>query len=117
MDIKKYAIKYVKMMQNQRRKSRQLSLVDAFHGQGDAQSEQEPEWSQADDDAETEQGLQEIFAMNLALPDQAAEINGFMQKRFNTQRSRSQPRGRPTQPGRFPPSRSASAPVRPPPRE
>ena len=54
--------------------------------------------------------------MDLAPADQAAEINAFVQKRFH-QRSRSQPRGRPTQPGRFPPSRSASAPVRPPPHD
>ena len=79
MDIKKYAIQLVKAMQNQRRKPRALNLVDAFQGQGDAQSKQEPEWSQADDDVETERGLQEIFSINLAPPEQTAEIIVFMQ--------------------------------------
>ena len=62
--------------------------------------------------------MQEILSMDLAPVDRAAEINAFMQTRFN-QRSRTgpPPRGRPTQPGRFQTSRSASAPARPPPRD
>ena len=32
MDIKKYALKLIKVMQSQRRKLRALNLVDAFQG-------------------------------------------------------------------------------------
>ena len=116
-DIKEYAIKLVKVMQNQRRHRKPLNMVDAYQGQGE-QIQQDQFEQQAEDEyeLETEAGLQDILSMDLAPVDRAAEINAFMQKRFN-QGSRSQPRGQPTQPGRFQTSRSASAPVRPPPRD
>ena len=116
-EIKKYAIKLVKVMQNQRRQCKPLNMVDAYQGQGE-QIQQDQFEQQAEDEyeLETEAGLQDILSMDLAPVDRAAEINAIMQMRFN-QRSRSQPRGRPTQQCRFQTLRSASAPVRPPPRD
>ena len=112
-EIKKYAIKLVTVMQNQRRHRKPLNMVDAYQGQVEPEFEQQSEEDEYE--LETEAGLQEILSMDLAPVDRAAEINAFMQKRFN-QRSRTgpPPRGRPTQPGRFQTSRSASAPARPP---
>ena len=106
-------------MQNQRRKSRSLNLVDACQGQDEqAQQEEFDQQAQADYDVETEACLQDISSIDLALANQAAEINAFMQKRLNQRpRTRQPPRGRPTQPGRFMAPKSASAPARPPPRD
>ena len=73
LDIKKYALKLVKVMQNQRRKPRPLNLVDAFQGQEEQAQLVQQEQAQADDDAKTEAGLQDIFSMGLAPPEQSAE--------------------------------------------
>ena len=51
--------------------------------------EQQEQQAQDEEDAETEVGLQEIFALGLAPAVQAAEIHYFMPTRFN-QRSRAQ---------------------------
>ena len=83
-DIKKYSIKLVKVMQNQRRHRKPLNMVDAYQGQGEQlQQEQFEQQVENEYELETEAGLQEILSMDLAPIERAAEINAFMQKQFN----------------------------------
>ena len=114
--IKKYALKLVKVLQNQKRQSRGgLNLVDAYRGV-ECEDKQEPEYEE--EEVDFEKGIAEILALDFAPDAQAAEINAFVIEKF----VRRGPaggvfRGRPEAPGCFQAPRSASAPVRPPPRD
>ena len=74
----------------------------------------------SDEQAEFEHDLAEMYSLGLQPAEQAIEVNALMNKRFNRS---GPPRGRSVQPPqrgagfRGQPPRSASAPVRPPPRD
>ena len=121
-EVRMYTLRLVKMLQHQKRRGRNLNLVDAYQ-QGPVGTE---EFDDSGDQeynvvqAEFEHDLAEIYSLGLQPAEQAIELNALMNKRFVRS---GPPRGRsvpPPQRGagfRGQPLRSASAPVRTPPRE
>ena len=81
-EVKKYALKLVKVLQNQKRHRRgRLNLVDAYRGE----LEEEPVYEE--EEVDFEKGIAEIMALDLAPDAQAAEINAFVTKKSRPTRS------------------------------
>ena len=122
--VKRYALKLIKLLQNQRRRPKSLSMADAYQqGVQQGAEDQQGDYGEQDEhskQAEFGQGLAEIYGLGLAPEEQAVEVNALMNKRFSCNVP---PRGRSARPPqrgagfRRQPPRSASAPVRPPPRD
>ena len=78
--MKKYALKLVKVLQNQKRTARGgLNLVDAYRG---VEYEDEQETTAEEEEMDHETGIAEIMNLGLAPMEQAAEIITFATKKF-----------------------------------
>ena len=120
-EVRKCTLRLVKVLQHQKRHGRNINLVDAYQQGPPAEGvDDESDQQHNDDDADFEQDLAETYSPRLEPAEQAEEVNALMNRRF---RRSGPPRGRSEgapQRGagvRGQPSRSASAPVRSPPRD
>ena len=82
--INKYTVKPVKMMQNQRRRPRSgVNMVDVYRGEPPQKPEPIGDTdNDFDDNIDTDSGIVEIMALNLAPDKEHKDICAFMAKKF-----------------------------------